>query len=379
MRNCAGCRQHINIGELLECCKCKGKFHYMCVNITKAHFVSHKQDLERTWICPECVIITRRILKNDLTPVRVHFPSSLLNDTVGSTGESPCAEAVKEVGSDIATNSTSLETVLHELREFRSLVTAHFEKQDARLATFTSDINDLRTCLKDVSQSCSSLKSDFDELAATVQNLTEENYSIRSATEHYDRRLRELETAKCNMEQCLAASKLRMDSVGSGTYANVAKKESTTLTRPQATSATPIVVKHTPKGERQLHRIPRSHRSVIKATGEADAELKSIEPVKYFHIWNLHADTTADNILAYMQKKGKGSAFTLQSPPPSHDSHKCFIVGVPIEHFEYFMSPSNWPKNVSLQEWFMYRKQRNQTNAPSSRTFFRQKTNESTS
>lgn len=405
MRNCAGCNQHINICELLECCKCKGPFHYMCVNISRSHFVSHKQDLERTWICPECGLITLRTPKNDHTPIRNHITQTIMNDTLALSNESLRLESANDAGSapdaapskcSMVPSGVSIETILVELREFRSLVTAHFVKQDERLSMFTSDIKDLQACCKALSLCCSSLKSEFDELAATVQNLTDENDSFRTATEHYDKRIRELESAKSNLEQNLAATRIRVNtiesSIGSNTYAAIAKshKQMTQVVhrnshKPTPTTPPPIIEKsrYSPPevydktipalaGERRGRRSSRSRRSVIKATGEADSELKLIEPVKYIHIWNLHTDTTADNVLSYMRKKGKGSAFAVGAPPPSHKSHRCFIVSVPVEHFDYFMSPSNWPRNMSLQEWFMFRNRPNQTNTNPSGTFFRQ-------
>lgn len=301
-----------------------------------------------------------------------------------------------------AAGGISIETILIELREFRSLVTAHFKKQDDRLSMFTNDIKDLQTCFKDLHQSCSSLKSEFDELAATVQNLTEENYSFRTTTERYDNRLRQLESATSSIEQNLAATRIRVDGIESGAvsiaYSTVAKadKRMTQVARSSSnktTSSTPVHILEkscdrqveprdsalrVPLRERHERRASRARRSVIKATGEADSELKPNDLVKYIHIWNLHTSTAAENVLSYMRKKIKCDTFMVNAPPQSHESHRCFIIGVPMEHFAFFMSPSNWPKNVSLQEWFMFRNRRTHSNTTTSRTFFRQKSHETT-
>lgn len=333
---------------------------------------------------------------------------SMVDDTVGLIDDSLRVESENHGNlprtvlptCNAAASAISIETILVELREFRSLVTAHFKKQDARLDIFTNDIKDLQMCFKNLHQSCSSLKSEFDELTATVQNLTEENDSFRTITERYDKRLRQLESATSSIEQNLAATRIRVDAVEGGavsiTCPTVTKtdKQTTQVARSSCNEATYSAPVHileesrdhqaetcdslhsAPARERQRRRASRIRRSVIKATGEADAELRPNEPVKYIHIWNLHVSTTAENVLSYMRKKIEGNTFTANAPPQSHESHRCFIVGVPAEHFAYFMSPANWPKNVSLQEWFMYRNRRTHANTSSGRTFFRQKSKE---
>lgn len=58
---CLVCESAIaSISELLKCVKCKGHFHYKCLNMTTAHYMGHEHELKTTWECHSCVILTKR-------------------------------------------------------------------------------------------------------------------------------------------------------------------------------------------------------------------------------------------------------------------------------------------------------------------------------
>lgn len=89
MRKCHWCDKHINIGDWLECSKCGGHYHYFCANIEKSTFLSKRDELERTWACPACQMITKRKNRNDNTPIRSQTQNQQhVNDTVTSFEES---------------------------------------------------------------------------------------------------------------------------------------------------------------------------------------------------------------------------------------------------------------------------------------------------
>lgn len=82
--NCQACNQNIIYNsEILRCSKCKQKYHYACLNMTSAYYMSHKPELERSWSCPPCGNVTRRA-RNDNTPVRKQF-QHITNDPDMST------------------------------------------------------------------------------------------------------------------------------------------------------------------------------------------------------------------------------------------------------------------------------------------------------
>lgn len=93
MRKCAACNKHVEIGELIECSNsnCKSKYHYQCVNITRAQYKSNLQNLERVWTCPDCERVAKRGRpKNDSTPV--HSRLHKLDDTITSLSQAAQSE-----------------------------------------------------------------------------------------------------------------------------------------------------------------------------------------------------------------------------------------------------------------------------------------------
>lgn len=85
MRKCYWCDKHINIEDWLECSKCRGNYHYFCANIEKSAFLSERDELERTWACPACQMITKRKNRKDNTPIRSQTQNQEhVNDTVAS-------------------------------------------------------------------------------------------------------------------------------------------------------------------------------------------------------------------------------------------------------------------------------------------------------
>lgn len=83
MRKYHWCDKHVNIGDLLEYSKCSGIYHYFYVNIEKSTFLSEKHELERTWTCTVCQIITQLKNGEDNTPKRPKTQNQQhLNDTI---------------------------------------------------------------------------------------------------------------------------------------------------------------------------------------------------------------------------------------------------------------------------------------------------------
>lgn len=81
--NCNACNKTIDQMELLQCTACNVPYHYKCLNITTAQFMTRNHEVTRTWRCLECINITRR--RNDDTPVRQQL--SAINDTIMSVDD----------------------------------------------------------------------------------------------------------------------------------------------------------------------------------------------------------------------------------------------------------------------------------------------------
>ncbi|KAI5630975.1 hypothetical protein NE865_16313 [Phthorimaea operculella] len=52
--NCIACNGKIDRGYLLNCSKCKDRYHYTCLEITSAKFREHQDEVKRTVKCPKC-------------------------------------------------------------------------------------------------------------------------------------------------------------------------------------------------------------------------------------------------------------------------------------------------------------------------------------
>ncbi|KAJ2942339.1 hypothetical protein O0L34_g15889 [Tuta absoluta] len=133
----------------------------------------------------------------------------------------------------------------------------------------------------------------------------------------------------------------------------------------------PLTYSDTEEGNigKQFQQPHKKSRRVIRATGEVDLELRTMERTKFIHAWNFHPDMTDTHIKAYLDKKKPDLQFLIQKPDPCHDSHNCFLIGASAEHFEFIRSPSNWPTGTALQPWFSNRQPHDKKQHK--KTFFR--------
>lgn len=201
MRNCMACHSHINISDILKCNKCRGDFHYACVGIQKATFVNKSHELERTWTCPECSMLTRRRPKNDDTPVR----SQKLDDTNMSVDERLC-EGHSVSGDTLNTNVCSpssphqcLKQLTPTLEQIGNLLD---EKLSAHTKFLLSEMAALKSTVKtDILLALNEFKL---EITNETKTLSLEQEKIRAVTEELNNKIRKLESEKKVFEQQLA-------------------------------------------------------------------------------------------------------------------------------------------------------------------------------
>ncbi|XP_047990270.1 uncharacterized protein LOC125229467 isoform X2 [Leguminivora glycinivorella] len=93
-------------------------------------------------------------------------------------------------------------------------------------------------------------------------------------------------------------------------------------------------------------------RSVIKGTGSADSELQSMERVRRIHACFFKAQTTAEVLLRYMNKKNPCANYKVEQLSLKHDYYASFSITLPNDKYDYFMNPSSWPAGVEVSEWF---------------------------
>lgn len=353
---------------------------------------------KRWWVCQVCLLAKRKRGDNTNTPLR---------DTRDSNQDSPithhCLSSDERelniptpsvVNIDYVTkrkqrkltsphqlvdeSQVTIELILMELREFRTQMAAQLQTQETRLSEFTEAVNDIRTAIGDLKSKYNSLRAEMGCLKKSMQSIADVNESLRSASEYNSNRIQELELIELRLEQSMLAtagqSRPSLQPIlPDSDYADVVRRSSQQKETAPGISLThgePLSLKTTsPAFNQTEHKKakdstlqakdnPRQRpyrRTVIRATGDEDSELKTVEPMKYIHVWNFHSDTTSDNILGYLKKKRPDESYTVKSPTTMHTGHHCFIIGVPAKQQDFFMSPNNWPRNTALQEWHTFR------------------------
>lgn len=166
MRQCLACRKHIGIGDLIECSKCRGNFHYECVRVNKAQYESDMHELQPRWICPECIMITRRPKRDD-TPLKaqhltldetiisvdeqVHEDQSILGDTLDSSPTQ--LNKIPTQGNCMTINSAPTLDQISKLLD---------EKLNSTMKYILSEITTLRSSVhKDIEISVNKMKSEI--------------------------------------------------------------------------------------------------------------------------------------------------------------------------------------------------------------------------
>ncbi|KAL0832318.1 hypothetical protein ABMA28_001754 [Loxostege sticticalis] len=179
--NCLACNGQAE-SDSLKCVACGNLYHYQCVGMSKAQFISNQHiSLKRSWRCPSCTNVTRRNNK-DNTPVRKSFAAQPdLNDTTMScddasqfTDEPTHKEDVMQIPalstSAVITNQASItyaqfadlldEKLKHIKDNLTSEMKATIRSEINRvMETFTSEINHTQTQIKCIEAEKSTLQA----------------------------------------------------------------------------------------------------------------------------------------------------------------------------------------------------------------------------
>jgi hypothetical protein len=365
--DCYACLRPIGSSlEILKCATCLKTYHYMCLNLTSAFVRENKLDLIRSWQCPDCANVTMR-RKHDNSLVRQSTYIPKLDDSTMSVEEHQNGprEDLQPQKLDMSTSSdTSI--IINELRAFRHEVTTLFQSQDARLSAVQNSI-------KQLTQNQDILRTDVNNLLETVDSITVDHGSLRTSVEGNTKRLQELE--------------LKVQTTNTSKWSNPGSSQSlyNTVTLPNSDLAPsqPLKGPGQDNDDSQTtntyavkstgrHSFVRARRPIIRATGDDVVTFKTVEPQRHIHAWNFHLETTEDNIKTYLNGKIPCDSYTVKRPEPTHTTHTCFIIGLPNQHLNFFMKPENWPKNIALQEWTVYRNTKPRHNVKNTgRTFFR--------
>lgn len=92
-------------------------------------------------------------------------------------------------------------------------------------------------------------------------------------------------------------------------------------------------------------------------TGERkDAtELQTVERLKHIQAWSFSPETTEQNILSYLNKLLPCKDYTVVKRQLKTNKHSAFVIGFPESLYDRMCSPSSWPQNVKLSDWFLRR------------------------
>lgn len=190
--NCLACESTIDRMERLSCTKCKGCYHYQCLNMTSAFFRQQERRLKASWICPSCELITRRC-RNDNTPAS---PAGMQNETQRIEDVSMNSESdISNILGDTAPLCTPPQRQVQKIYEnvpggdsisfdrFSHLIKTEFETmKEALTVSITTNIK--QALFSELNTQINKLKEDFSNnssmLAKTQQNL---HHDINSVNE----------------------------------------------------------------------------------------------------------------------------------------------------------------------------------------------------
>lgn len=400
MRQCVACFKNITIGELIECSKCKGKFHFTCVNISKSHFVSHKHDLERTWSCPECERITKQLPRNDLTPIRP------INGASAPTGSD--INLHEPTNTDIpcnATQCTSSVLILQEIRELKGYVMEQFMKQETRFSDLAQSIDQLNLNVTDLTNKYSSLRTDVNNVFKTVDTITEEQLLLRAKCDENSRVIKDLKTISLSLEQKLISNTHSIlipcsEGISPENYSCRETQESSkanAVPSPKPTSSpvrknkkkknipitdsssgktlrceaskqniiSEVATVSPPSHERNIADEDESDwqvyttkkrgntlkSAVVKGSGQKHELLETVERTRKIHACFFKPETTPEVIEEYM-RKFCDSSIKVEKMKLKHSFYSSFILCVPESKFKVFMAPETWPEGTQVSEWF---------------------------
>lgn len=142
--DCTGCKKTFEGLDFMECCRCKNKYHYACINYTLRKFSNLSNTVKANWICPSCRCNEPKSCGNSITPVR---PST-------AASKSDCENITqRSKASRSATQCTciSSESIREIIRE---------ELRDA----LNSQLVEIRTQIGTFEQSITFLSGEYDKL-----------------------------------------------------------------------------------------------------------------------------------------------------------------------------------------------------------------------
>lgn len=188
-QKCSGCPKVLKGIDFLLCCRCPGKYHYTCMNLSKVEFQGLSKDYIDKWVCPCCRCKEPKQGDNSNTPLRSAAPAPAIkladnksttepqhdNVTVRSkprsSGNCGClsAEIIREIIREELDRKFS--------NEIKDIVTK-IDKFEERLAFSNSEHDKVYRESETHKTLIAKLQSENEELRATTRDLTHRLHQV---------------------------------------------------------------------------------------------------------------------------------------------------------------------------------------------------------
>ncbi|KAI5637759.1 hypothetical protein NE865_09541 [Phthorimaea operculella] len=188
-QNCISCNRKIDRGCLLNCSKCKDRFHYTCLNIDSAKFREHQDELKRTVLCPSCSESTRSDSNNSTrrnSPAFNPTKTTKVSDKTQQSGGGSPTPLDGPTKDTYVTENRLREILRQEMSQIiEQRVTEKLKSIKDELASyheafdfFNKQFEDLKKSVAEKDEKITSLQKDNQELHGTVRDLTQRLSSV---------------------------------------------------------------------------------------------------------------------------------------------------------------------------------------------------------
>lgn len=104
----------------------------------------------------------------------------------------------------------------------------------------------------------------------------------------------------------------------------------------------------------------KMRKPVVVGTGKESGCLKSVVRTKYIQAWQFKADTTSDQVLAFLNMIVQAD-YVVEKRQIKSDRHASFIIGIPEDVYAQVTTPTAWPQGIRFANWFFRSRSHPQT------------------
>lgn len=96
----------------------------------------------------------------------------------------------------------------------------------------------------------------------------------------------------------------------------------------------------------------RQRRQIVVGTGKPDDSIQAVERLRYIQAWSFKPDTTAEEVLAFLNKVQPSKNYSVEKRELKTTRHASFVIGIPEGLWTQLTEPSVWPHGVKFSDWF---------------------------